>query len=1408
MAIIKTANSHQTSLLVSEHIPDFVRSDHPKFVTFIEKYYEFLANNSLMQTSDGTNYYGADYASKAISDIHDIDTTDIDLFIESFQKQYAVNFPISVYNNEDTRILYKNILDFYRALGTEDSFKMLFRLIYNEDIEIYYPKQDMLIASGGDFTRQVRVRVGYVANLNIIESGKIVGANSGAYGTVDSVSVLPPKSLSYIPGRIANTSKTYTYGKANSDIYDPQLYVEKTQRDAFINLTDQHGNFHLFEDIYYVQNNVTNFSVSNTKILPLTTNELLFDNFSSVYPNSVVSFTDGLHYKSSNSQYRPWGSSNIAYSNTGYWYTHGSGQGEIKIIANTSGGFTTIKSRLQIGNNSVKDVSGDLRHFVSSKNIPFYYDKLYKLTVRARDLGGNSAVFFAEGNKFSAGISCIRHDFYKISSDYTDTYDNPLWLACHQQAIDDEFFVYTAYFKGIQNEYDTTTLYPSKNYGSGGRIDLTSGTRSYNSIHKAINGETILPYNTVWIKPTIKVNEPSSDVTFSQGITEIDYIKLEEIGTMQSDFDAGVGSYKSESSLLSTSGAHLQDGYYRQTYAYDLRTHQQMQDYNTVVRKTTHPASLKMFGTKITESRANNISISSAFSQSHDPFTPYTINSLAGWWKADSIGPQNIEWKKLGQEISSNGIFGTNRNRMPVGSATFEDSSTQINSYIWGGVGPALMDTVHVGYTNIESPPIGGSKSLKITDHHTSSVPNLTFGPTTNPYTANTTASDYTYPLVLEPNKKWLFSCYATTSNLISDVADRNSFKFRFFLANTSGADSQIGPTLDSGWNENFSAVNTWERKANTIDLTSYSTTRVAPSILLPDRNSFTAATGNTYYLIDGIMVEEYIPEIHGTEAPYTPSLFVMPGMNGANVVSWHDQSLNDHHVYANTHGGMFYSPQFIANAINGMPAVRFSSNTVNAFSIAKGFASGNVYPYSSIGGTVQNVSGTKPPTIALQARTMLASNSLSRPVSNAWTVMAVAKTNLMTNQLEYGRGTNIGGSSYIAKQTILNSGYQGTPTHEQNSSPMEFARTSGALDLSITPASATQTYNGKFFDQWSNGSVVNIVESPRVGTNTNSFSIFGVSEYAANTLQDGLNFHFNGRRYANNELTHSGGGGVLGPIKYDNDGIVWDHQTSYVTSIGGWAPSNNQIWDSSKKGVNQYNRYGKDAWDGDIAEILVFNEKLSNTNISLIEGYLALKYGLQTSLVHKDGTSAANTFAKNWTFLNSANGWATGSGTITKHAANLQFTGSESTPHSIYNNFRENPINGSGYQSIKIRFYRNAYTAGQTWVGRFSWNHTLQHDDPWAAGGPARRVVFKGSAPATDAFYDYYITPSDLAGKQWDGYQITGLRVEFTTATDAASDYYIDDISVYDATRTHHPFRYDAPTSISEFANTWYKDY
>ena len=176
--INRTANSHQTSFLVSQHVPAFVRDDHPQFVTFLEKYYEFASNNSILETSEGSGayYYGFDSASKLLQDIHDVDQTDFNEFVESFKKQYAYSFPQELYNGVNKSTFYKNLIQFYQAVGTEDSFRALFRLLYNEEIEIYY--LDTLLLSRKIFNSRTYYNQGSLCktfNIEIIDAHRALG---------------------------------------------------------------------------------------------------------------------------------------------------------------------------------------------------------------------------------------------------------------------------------------------------------------------------------------------------------------------------------------------------------------------------------------------------------------------------------------------------------------------------------------------------------------------------------------------------------------------------------------------------------------------------------------------------------------------------------------------------------------------------------------------------------------------------------------------------------------------------------------------------------------------------------------------------------------------------------------------------------------------------------------------------------------------------------------------------------------------------------------------------------------------------------------------------------------------------------------------------------------------------------
>ena len=136
---------NKLEFLIQEQLPEFVQNEYAGFVTFLEGYYRFLdqsgeVNNFLLNARDYS----------------DIDTT-LEVFIDQFRKQYAVDIPKNVLVNQ--RRLVKLISDFYESKGAENSIELLFKILYDETVEFFYPSTHILKASDGVWIEDVVIRI-------------------------------------------------------------------------------------------------------------------------------------------------------------------------------------------------------------------------------------------------------------------------------------------------------------------------------------------------------------------------------------------------------------------------------------------------------------------------------------------------------------------------------------------------------------------------------------------------------------------------------------------------------------------------------------------------------------------------------------------------------------------------------------------------------------------------------------------------------------------------------------------------------------------------------------------------------------------------------------------------------------------------------------------------------------------------------------------------------------------------------------------------------------------------------------------------------------------------------------------------------------------------------------------------
>ena len=136
-------SDNKVSLLINRQVPEFIRDEYPVFITFLEAYYEYL------ETKQGTQKNDLLAKSKDLKNLSDVDLS-IDEFEQQFYNSYATYLPKDI--DIDKAVLIKNVLPLYLSKGSEKSFKLLFRLLFSEELEVIYPKNNVLKASDGKWT--------------------------------------------------------------------------------------------------------------------------------------------------------------------------------------------------------------------------------------------------------------------------------------------------------------------------------------------------------------------------------------------------------------------------------------------------------------------------------------------------------------------------------------------------------------------------------------------------------------------------------------------------------------------------------------------------------------------------------------------------------------------------------------------------------------------------------------------------------------------------------------------------------------------------------------------------------------------------------------------------------------------------------------------------------------------------------------------------------------------------------------------------------------------------------------------------------------------------------------------------------------------------------------------------------
>lgn len=190
------ATDNKTSVLVENLLPDFLDTEGPKFQTFVKAYYEWMEQNGQMTEQ-----------SKNLLNNQDIDLA-AEEFLTYFKREILSDFPEDIL--ADKRLVYKKIKDLYRSKGSEESYKLLFRILYNEELDFYYPGQDLLRASDGRWVQETSIRLTKPFRGNPDQlAGEITGRSSGAVAKVERVQKLTVDGVEVHEVFVTNVTGTF-----------------------------------------------------------------------------------------------------------------------------------------------------------------------------------------------------------------------------------------------------------------------------------------------------------------------------------------------------------------------------------------------------------------------------------------------------------------------------------------------------------------------------------------------------------------------------------------------------------------------------------------------------------------------------------------------------------------------------------------------------------------------------------------------------------------------------------------------------------------------------------------------------------------------------------------------------------------------------------------------------------------------------------------------------------------------------------------------------------------------------------------------------------------------------------------------------------------------------------------------
>ena len=126
---------------------------------FISCNQKFIVGETLTGGTSGATATVVDYRPNPVNSIQKLldfantDNTTAKL-LDEMQAQFMAVLPNTLASGLSKRDLMKNIKDLYTAKGTSEGHKLFLRLMFDEDVDVFYPTKYMMRLSDGNWTKK------------------------------------------------------------------------------------------------------------------------------------------------------------------------------------------------------------------------------------------------------------------------------------------------------------------------------------------------------------------------------------------------------------------------------------------------------------------------------------------------------------------------------------------------------------------------------------------------------------------------------------------------------------------------------------------------------------------------------------------------------------------------------------------------------------------------------------------------------------------------------------------------------------------------------------------------------------------------------------------------------------------------------------------------------------------------------------------------------------------------------------------------------------------------------------------------------------------------------------------------------------------------------------------------------